>query len=223
MTSVPTFHGVGTLLSQEAGSTAWTVEVPPGTAAGDLLLMVLADGTGNTTPIAPGGWHDEEGISGAFSSNRRLTVYWRLAEAGEPASYVVGFSGAEVGLALMARLSGHDPVDPIGVFGMNGEPVGGSSTAPSRNFVEANSLMLCVWHGDGSQGADTMTPPGTMTERWDPGLRFPFVGASEPRPTAGTTGTRTADFDSVSVPSRALTMQIKPGPDALDQIGMVVI
>ena len=86
----PAFADVGygsqSTASTSGNTTSLTINRPASTAAGDLLLATIAT-DGNPTISAPAGWTQID--QGPAAGNAaRLAVFYRIAGASEPASYM---------------------------------------------------------------------------------------------------------------------------------------
>ncbi|MCP3902587.1 MAG: hypothetical protein GY715_03040 [Planctomycetes bacterium] len=119
-----------------------TVDTPPGTADGDLLIAaVVTDGDESVEPPLDEGWtaisHGSEG------GKVTLGVWWKLADASEAATHRFTWGSDEQAYAWIMRFTGHDPLDPIPAITENGE----SSSTPTALSVDTsvnNALVLRI-------------------------------------------------------------------------------
>jgi hypothetical protein len=194
------------------GSTSAIGDVPASTAEGDLLIAHVV--TDHATTIAtPTGWtllNSEQDTLG----DHRAATFWRLAPASPPATYTwtLGVTTLEA-LVSIARFTGHDPTTPIDANTMTVNGSGTSSVAGPVTTTRDNCLLLCAWGFDGGTAAGaTITPPGSMTQRWNAAHSTAFTiaaGATELQATAGASGTRTA---TMSITRRSTGAMIAIAP-----------
>lgn len=174
-----------------------TVPVPTGVAAGKLLVCLISNGGGSSTPTA-----DQTGWTSGRTTGDGVALYYRLAGASEPTSYSffrASPSGAMVG--TMVLVSGVDQTTPVADAGTNGS-LSVSTTplvTPSLAATQTDTLLLELLNYHVNV---TVTPPpgstllfstsSTDTVRW-------AKGAGE-TVNAGATGTRTWSFGAATQP-----------------------
>ncbi|MDH5535201.1 MAG: hypothetical protein OEZ08_06460, partial [Betaproteobacteria bacterium] len=197
-----------------------TLNVPPGTQAGDVMVATLATRPANSNPsnqnaktvCEPPGWtllRDTTNNLGGGTGGTgvRLQTYYRVATASEPATYTwyAQLNNPSVALATvfvsgvggMVSYSGVDTASPIDVSGEDTITVKTfSHTGTSITTTVANTMLISS-HTFAS--ADSWTPPTGMTERVDQSAPATnnAVGIAlemneQLRPTAGATGSKTA-------------------------------
>jgi len=130
-----------------------TMAVPSGVVAGQTLLAIIVSDSGTRTWLNTAGWVLE---SPSLSTTSDRAVYSRVAQAGEPASYVFTQNGAVRKAGFMLALSS-------GYFGGAGVPLIASPTitrAPPVAQVIAG-LNLCVFKRGSTAGATLTVPAGT--------------------------------------------------------------
>ncbi len=89
-----------------------TLDVPPGTAAGDLLIAAVAsDGPRSGTLSAPAGWTTI--TMQESDSSVTLGVWWKIASGSEGSTQTFTGLVGERAYAWMMRFTGHDPSAPI--------------------------------------------------------------------------------------------------------------
>lgn len=123
---------------EEAPTTSITIDTPPGTKNGDLLIAAAAyDGEKL--------FHDTQGWVKLFEedSNKKvaLAVWWKLADSTEPETHTFSWDPSEEAYGWIMRFRGHDAAQPINNLSVN---KGTSSTpsAPSSSTDAANCLIL---------------------------------------------------------------------------------
>ncbi len=196
--SPPVVAGTPTSNSNSAaGGLAITLTAPASIAAGDLLIAGITL-TGPTSRIdtaqVPAGWtliaaQDNAAVQG-------MATYWKIATAGEPASYIWRFTASSRAVGGMMRVTGADATSPIDV--VDGAP--GSDVASPFNVIAPTVTTATVQtlvvgtYGMGS-GA-TFTPNTGFTERVDQmhtsAANIAMEIATKTQATAGATGTSTA-------------------------------
>jgi hypothetical protein len=123
-----------------SNNTNLTINKPPGTAAGDLLVAAVATDGNNTSSLAPpAGWNviniDDRGGRVTFG------VWWKLAGASESSSYTFNWSNGEHAYGWIMRFTGHDSTSPIDVDS-NDKGESASPTSPSVTTTVDNTLIL---------------------------------------------------------------------------------
>ena len=111
-----------------------TINLPPGTSEGNLLIAVIAtDGNLSDTMSAPTGWNPIILIH----QNDRVTlgVWWKLATASESSSYNFTWTGYQQAYGWIMRFTGHDPTNPINDW---------SSFGDTSNLPEAKKVTTTV-------------------------------------------------------------------------------
>lgn len=127
---------------RDSGTTNININLPVGTAEGDLLIAtVVTDGETNASLAAPSGWtllHRE-----ASSDDVSLGVWWKLATASEPANYDFTWSGSQEAFGTIMRFSGQAISNPIHVSNVST----GSSSSPATPDITTsadNCLILRI-------------------------------------------------------------------------------
>lgn len=145
-----------------SGSTATTMSVtkPAGTAAGDILLAIVANDP--AMPTAQTGWT----LAGRGTTNAALNVYWKLAGASESASYSFTIAGNSSTIVDLLALSGADTATPVAAITFGGSATDATPlVAPSVTPTRANSLLFAAYATRG--GVQSFTPPTGMSEQYD--------------------------------------------------------
>lgn len=192
-------ESTGALLAlRPAGGNVLTISKPAGVLADDIMIASITVASSAIVVTPPSGWILLRQVDRSGTNSSTLRTYYRIATAGDPASYAWALSGGtHVGAAGgIAAFSGADPVVPIADEA--GAATASSTThlASSLTTVKANSMLVTV-HEYASAG--TWSPPAGMTEAVDIASRtVPNAGGIsmemnyELRPTVGATGTRQA-------------------------------
>jgi hypothetical protein len=155
-------HGV--LMALRNGSRL-SIEVPAGTVAGDVMIAAITTSPENVPITAPAGWTLIEDVVQTAGTGVRVATYYRVATAGEPASYTWALSAAHNGAAGgIVSYSGVDPINPIDVSAGAVTPSSASHDAPSITTTVDGDMLVTV-HAYAS--AAPWTPPAGMNERVD--------------------------------------------------------
>ena len=186
-------HGVLMALHD---ATRLSIVVPTGTVAGDVMIAAIAT-TPSTVPItAPAGWTLIQAPTQTSATSNRVSTYYRVATASEPASYGWTLSTAHTGAAGgIVSYSGVDNTTPIDVSASAVTASALTHSAPSITTTMANDMLVTV-HEYAS--ANSWTPPTGMTERVDIASRAGNAAGVTLEMnelllgTAGLTGTKTA-------------------------------
>lgn len=192
--------------SDSGGDSTFTnsqITVPaPTVAVGDLEVIWAAAAffapTAAPTLVTPAGWNAPPGGHGASTPsaggvvNTRAHMFWRIApDTGSSADLDAG--AAAVFVWARASYSNPDPSDPLRqvVFGSNGSA--NSSVLSSLNAVLNSTLSSFLSLG----AAQTVTAPGSMTERED-NATFGVSVAEEQVSATAPTGTRTFTYSTAT-------------------------
>ena len=216
--AVPTssIAAVGSASSESSSSrTSVTVNRPPGTQAGHVMVAAVAVNGDVATITAPAGWtlirNDVVGTA------VRQAIYFRVATSSEPGSYTWTLSAwrrAAAGITTYSGVSTSSPVDAHGALTTGRAST--AVTAPSLLVASSNARLL---HLAAVKVDGTITPPTGMTERFEANSPNPSNSrdvlaalADAPLGDSGATGTRTATVDPAG-PSIAGAVALRPaGP-----------
>ena len=180
-----------------------TLATPAGTTAGDVLILHVGYETGTSATLQPpAGWTLlQRKDVGTFWGQ---AVYYKVATAGEPASYVFSLTspGANIsgGITAWSGVSSTNPIDASA----GGTATSLTITAPTIT-TKAGCDRLLALNGIWTTGP-SITPAATMTERydvasselqWDTGSE----GADQVLGAAAATGTRVATATSAGANS----------------------
>jgi hypothetical protein len=165
-TSAITFVGAGSLSDSSTAVTTVTVSLPSGVQSGDILLaqIIVYDGTASDVPTAPNGWvgirHD------SVNSSNKLTswLYYKLAGAGEPASYGWNItSNFAAGVMGAWRGAGGSPIDSAsGATGVGTSPIVVSAPSLTPNN---NSELQVYFYGSQSFAGPSLSLSNALTQR----------------------------------------------------------
>jgi hypothetical protein len=203
------------LVGLTPSTTTFTLPVPTGTIANDVMIASIAFRPSSVTITAPSGWTLIRQVTQGSGNTNKLATYYRVAGGSEPSYYTWTFSAAHTGAVGGAiSLRGADTSDPI-------DDEDGQATGLSTNHTaldvtaNVNGSMLVTAHALSS--SVTWTTPTGMTEEVDvASLTTPdTVGISmemnyETRATAGATGNRTAAAAAEADVGATQSVTIKP-------------
>ncbi len=199
---------------QASNTTSITIAVPPGYAAGDLLIAAVAtDGNQASSLSPPAGWNEIVVASG--SSSTTLGVWWKLATASESSSYDFTWAGSEKAYGWIMRFTGHDPASPIHATA-TGEGSSNSPIAPAVTTTVDGCLILRIGGFDDDDitiGDAGMTGHTTITAGESNNGTGSSSGAAAfvMQTTAGNTGTANFTLGG-SEEYRTVTISIAPAP-----------
>jgi len=134
-----------------------TISKPAGLATGDVMLASIAIAS-NATTTAPAGWAS---IGTLTSGSMRQTIYWHVAAASEPASYLWSFTANQNATGAIVAYSGANATTPT-IYGGQANAISTSITAPSVTTVASNSLVVGFF---GIAASTTVSPPSGMLEQ----------------------------------------------------------
>jgi hypothetical protein len=197
--------------SSGGNGTAATLQVaaPSGVQSGDVLVAEVAvRGTPTITP--PLGWIlIRTDVSGTPQTQ---AAYYKVAGGSEPSSYTWTFSVSEGAVGGILAYTGASTSNPIDAQGGQVNAKSTLLTAPSITTTANGDALVAFF--DVTQNS-TVTPPGSMTERFDLVTgSMPFLtaeGADEIQATAGPTGARVATA-SLAGKSIGQLIALRPGP-----------
>jgi MSHA biogenesis protein MshQ len=209
-----TVVGVSTPKPSSSPVNSVTAHAVAGTAAGDLLIALVAVRGGTGVKIAtPAGWTLVERID----SGTRVAqaVYVRVVAAAEPASHTWTFSPARRAAVALLAVRGADTANPVAAH--SGQATirrSRSIVAPSIVPGVANTLLVGLYSVN--FGNHAWTPPPGMTEQVDLGTGAGSSGTTisihtQPHAAPGATGDRTATYDSARL-GVGMLLALRPLP-----------
>jgi hypothetical protein len=171
---------------------------PTGTVQNDVMVAnIYVVGT-NPTITAPSGWTLV--LSTLDGTTARLSTYYKVAGASEPASYQWTFSGASMTEGGIITFYGVITSNPIDVYGGQANAASTSYTAPSVTTTVSNAMLVAAFGAKAGGGSNTVTPPAGMTERYDVGQNNNGPSCTEAatvaQASAGASGTKVATGQS---------------------------
>jgi hypothetical protein len=178
---------------------ALTINVPPGTVAGDVMVAAIAVRSSAVLITPPAGWSAQAATVQTLGDSTRHQLFYRVAGASEPASYTWLFDTPHTGaVGAIASYSGVDTATPIDAFSGNTTPQGADTLLQHRALSTTTTVadaMVISTHAFGSSA--TWTSAG-VSERVDvasqaagnAGVSLAIYDATQP--TAGATGDRLA-------------------------------
>ena len=140
-------------------TTSISINTPPGTANGDLLIAAVAvDGNRASSLSAPAGW---TAVSVGANENGRVTfgVWWKISSGVESPQQQFTWSGNEEAYGWISRFTGHDPVSPVHYDA--GTLTGDSSNSPiCQKLLTPVDNMLVMRLGGFDDDDITIGDPG---------------------------------------------------------------
>lgn len=159
-------HGV--LFALRPAPSPLTINVPPGTVAGDVMVAAIAVRSSAVVITPPAGWAAQAATVQNAGNSSRQQIFYRVATGAEPASYSWRFDVPHAGAAgAIVSYSGVDTAAPIDAFSGNTTPQGGDTNLQHRALGATTTVadaMVISTHSFGS--AATWATAG-MTERVD--------------------------------------------------------
>lgn len=164
---------------QNTSSTTITINVPAGTANGDLMVMYATSGAATNNWTTPSGW-----TLAVAATNLSRAVFYRTASS-EPASYTVTQSGSATSSAAILTYQ-NATIDVIGAFGTGASP----SVAPAITTTVTNTVILDYVSSTINGSITYSTPTGYVPLISDSDATAPsYAIFSTARAVAGSTGT----------------------------------
>jgi hypothetical protein len=175
------FRSVGPRLKVDMTSAPnpQTVAMPPGHAAGDLLLLILVYDNNVPPTTDPGGWtllgaaSAGQSPPGATASQVQTRVYYRMATGATPGasfsfSKAAWPTGSPFVLAFTAAYSGVDPAGPIEKWvGTGTANTAATQTHPQLTTMVNGDWLLTLRTGSAWQARTVTASGGTNVERVD--------------------------------------------------------
>lgn len=153
MAAAPVWHTADQQTATGTGTTA-TVDAPSNLQAGDLIILMFTQqrspsalGSGFTAP--PGFTLIRRSHGTAGSDRPEIVAFYKIATANEPSTYTsttTDQGSTPVWRAVSARVTGHDPIEPIGNSrGVNsGTSSVNSLTTPTIRTMGPDSLVVAA-------------------------------------------------------------------------------
>jgi len=160
----PALRSLSTANTATPHSPTLSVQVPPGTRDGDLLVLFL-DSTGTAPPAGLAGWTPID--AGKSGNSLRGDAYYRVA-SGEPSSYTIAFQVALHATATMLAYTNVDTTNPIGAHGVvTLDSYVTSLSSPVLSGVGPSDLVLVAFFARGvPDGPFAMVKPGNGWTEW---------------------------------------------------------
>ena len=190
-----------------------TITKPSGTATNDVLVASIAVTPSSVAITPPAGWTLIRRLDTAGPTSNSLAVYYRVAIAGEPASYAWGVSGASFAVGGVQGFTGIDTASPINVENGQSTPSATTHAAPAVTSDVANT-MLVASHAFAS--SRTWTPPSGMSESFDrpsganSATGLSVEGSRVLMATAGSSGTKSATAAGNADAGNAHLLALRP-------------
>ena len=202
----------------ESPGKAFTIGVPTGTSAGDLMVAEIAISSGSARiPTPPSGWTTFSSLHRPLAPFLSEWIWYRVAGSSEPVSYAwtapqaYRWAGGIIsyrGVNTSATLPFDGSSEASGVRGT-------SLTAPSFMTADAGDQLLAFFSGTGNNYS---TAPLGMNHQWtvDSGPLASDVDAwffDQSLAGSGATGTETAN-QILGKPWQAVMLALLPNTDA---------
>jgi len=175
-----------------------TITKPTGTVQNDVMIAnIYVVGT-DPNITAPSGWTL---VLDTFDgTTARLSTYYKVAGASEPASYQWTFGGATMAEGGIITFYGVITTNPVDVYGGQANAASTSYTAPSVTTTVSNAMLVAAFGAKAGGGSNTVTPPPGMTECYDIGQdnngKSCTEAATVAQASAGASGTKVATGQS---------------------------
>jgi hypothetical protein len=195
-----------------AGSTSLAINVPSGVVPGDVMIATIdADGAGSIA--VPAGW-SATGLYNGVSQFGWSQVVFRVATAGEPASYTWDLVSSRKAVGTIVDYIGVDNAAPIQTSA-TGSGTASPAVAPTITTTSANQMVISNVGGENAAGAFTFTNPAGTTDRVEV-----YTSTGTPRDgndvadfiqaAAGATPTRSFTIAPTTTAWSAVTIGVKP-------------
>lgn len=172
-----------------------TINVPAGTANGNLLVCVLVFQTAGEPAPTFTGWTLDANVNG-IGADLSAYAYYRIASS-EPASYTPTWTNERCAAAMMCAYEDGGGAITRDTSVATLYSSANTHTNNEATAASANSLIVSIHCGDeGTTNADYTSP--TLTERAKVLGQTGTPGAiitADAQPAAGATGAKTATYD----------------------------
>jgi hypothetical protein len=151
----------GVVFALRPQNSALVLNVPAGTAANDVLIASIATTPSTTTVTAPAGWTQALSTAQGAANSNRLTTFYRVATASEPASYTFTLDGTTVSAGAageMLAFTGVDTVSPINAQGGNVTASGLTQTGNAITTTVPQAMIVGAFEFASSPGAGNYNP-----------------------------------------------------------------
>jgi len=173
-----------------SGVLTLTINKPAGTVQNDVMIASIGVRPNTATVTPPAGWTLVRRIDNSAGAPNSLVVYYRVAGAGEPASYSWTFSTSTGSAGGILSFSGVNTATPIDVENGQATPVAPTHSTPSVTTTVPNAMLVASFTYSSPLA---WAPPAGMTEVVD------IVGGNQSteinyvlQAAAGATGAKTA-------------------------------
>jgi hypothetical protein len=195
------------------GATTLVISKPTSTTIGDFLIAgITVDGGSSTTVTEPAGWKPI--LKTDNSTNVGIRSYYKVAVAGEPASYTWTISPSARASGGILRYTGVNPIDPINISSGNTSTTKGTAVTALSVTTDSNQTALVDFFG--TDTSTTFTAPTGTTERFD----VKNTNAGGPSTQAATSTLATAKAAGNDVATAAASAQWAAQLIALNPLGV---
>ena len=215
----------GVLLALRPKVSNLSINVPTGTASGDVMIASVAVSPGTAAISTPTGWTLIRSIQNISATTSRLSIFQRVATTTEPVSYTWSLGASHSGVVGgIISFSGVDNVSPIDTE--NGATTTSSTThaTPSITPTSANEMLVGTFS---YASAGTWTPPTGMTEAVDAASQTTNNSAGEsmemtyqPQTTATATNAKSALASATADSGVTHLLVLKPSGSAGVVVGI---
>lgn len=183
------FSIVGTPQTTAAANTTQSVTKPIGVSQNDCLVLYVQTEASSAAPGTPSGF-TLIGDQTATTQSLRVTTYYKVAGASEPASYSVtagtGANWMELALIAVRGAATSTPVD-VSASNSNG---GSTSTSATANSITTTNIDFLLYYCADWNGAETLTVPSGYTNQLNDTADGLFIN-TKTQSASGSTGTAT--------------------------------
>ncbi len=150
----PSIQGISTSVDKtEITTSNLIIPVPTGVVSGEMLLAHLVMNGGASTP--PTGWIEiVPNVTPPALTNPKVSAYYRIATAAEPASYTFTLSNTGAAGASMVRISGFDATTPFHVAAV--AEGGATSATPTHAGITTTIADTLLVGGIGINSSSTV-------------------------------------------------------------------
>ena len=141
-------------------STSLTLTAPAGAVAGDVLVGWVATDTTHAIASPPTGW-TQLGTTQADGSDSSVSVFWRVLQSADPATWTGTFAAKEVGIVGVLAYRGADQAAPVEGFAQRAAGYSTVSTTASLTTQAGGRRLVALFGGDPGADARTGSPDAT--------------------------------------------------------------
>jgi hypothetical protein len=144
-------------VTQGVGSSSFVVPRPVGVEAGDVLVGWVATDSTHVVVSVPAGWV-QVGSTQDDGSDSSVSVFWRVVQPSDPASWSGLFGSSEAGVVGVVAYRGVDQASPVDVVAQGRSGSGVVSSTPSVTPSGSGRVVLGLFGGDPGSGSRSGEP-----------------------------------------------------------------